>query len=154
MPAADDKPHDKKKAAAPATKKPAPAREASAEARAGHAGAAEPTAVSEAVPVAEPPADTGAAGVPAAGDAAKPAAAESDHIVHARRFLVLSIVNWGIAIVCWGISSYLGATRPASMFTYTILFVIAIVAVLVGCLCWLVYRFAHPVPEETTGGAR
>lgn len=123
MPTAGDKPHDKKKAGAPATKKPAPAHEAAAETQAGPVGA-------------------------------EPAAAQGDHIVHARRFLVLSIVNWGIAIVCWGISSYLGATRPASMFTYTILFVIAIVAVLVGCLCWLVYRFAHPVPEETACGAR
>jgi hypothetical protein len=126
MPTPGDKPHDKKKAAAPAAKKPAPAHEAAVEAPAAAADTA----------------------------AAKPAAASGDHIVHARRFLVLSIVNWVIAIVCWGISSYLGATRPASMFTYTILFVVAIVAVIVGCLCWLVYRFAHPVPEETAGGAR
>ncbi len=135
MPTAGDKPPDKKKAATPATKKPVPAREAAAEAREEPADAAEPAAVGDAA-------------------TADPAPAQGDHIVHARRFLVLSIVNWVIAIVCWGISSYLGATRPASMFTYTILFVIAIVAVLVGCLCWLVYRFAHPVPEETAGGAR
>jgi hypothetical protein len=132
MPTAGDKPPGKKKAVAPATKRPAPAHE-TAETQAGPVGA-EPAAVGEAT--------------------AKPSPAQGDHIVHARRFLALSIVNWGIAIVCWGISSYLGATRPASMFTYTILFVIAIVAVLVGCLCWLVYRFAHPVPEETAGGAR
>ena len=78
---------------------------------------------------------------------------EAGHLRNARRFWVLSIVNWAIALVCWGVSSYLGAARPASMFIYTILFLIAIVALIVGFVCWLVAEFAREVPPEL-GGAR
>jgi len=98
----------------------------------------------------------GAAADPAAG--AQPAAAaaakqpEPPHLVHARRFWILSLVNWAIAIVCFGLSSYLGVARPTSMFVYTILFVVALVAVLVGFLCWVVARFG--TEPEPAGGER
>ena len=75
---------------------------------------------------------------------------EPPHLVHARRFLVLSLVNWAIAIVCFGLSSYLGVARPTSMFVYTILFVVAMVAVIVGFLCWMVARFGtEPEPADS-----
>jgi hypothetical protein len=87
---------------------------------------------------------------------ARIAADEPPHIRTARRFWILSIVNWAVAIVCWGISSYLGVARPTNMFVYTILFVVGIVAVIIGFLCWLVARFgtepAQPSPDS--GGAR
>ena len=81
---------------------------------------------------------------PAAAAAQQP---EPPHIAHARRFWILSLVNWGIAIVCFGLSSYLGVARPTNMLVYTIIFVIALVAVIVGCLCWVVARFGtEPAP--------
>ena len=86
-------------------------------------------------------------------DITKDAAPEPPHIVHARRFWILSIVNWAIAIVCFGLSSYLGAARPTSMFVYTILFVVAVVAVIVGFLCWVVARFGT-APDADAGVAR
>ncbi|HMK92005.1 MAG TPA: hypothetical protein VK576_03310 [Thermoleophilia bacterium] len=98
-----------------------------------------------AVETAEPtPAE--AAGVePAAAAAARQP--EPPHIAHARRFWILSLVNWAIAIVCFGLSSYLGVARPTNMLVYTIIFVIALVAVIVGCLCWVVARFGtEPAP--------
>jgi len=93
-----------------------------------------------------------AAAGPAAADAEEAAASpekepQPPHIVHARRFWILSLVNWAIAIVCFGLSSYLGVARPTNMFVYTIIFVIAIVAVLVGFLCWIVAKFGiEPTP--------
>jgi hypothetical protein len=88
---------------------------------------------------------------PAVGGSSEP-----PHILHARRFWILSIVNWAIAIICWGVSSYLGVTSPANMFVYTILFVVGIVAVIVGFLCWLVARFGTEPPRQAPegGGAR
>jgi len=75
---------------------------------------------------------------------------EPPHIAHARRFWILSLVNWAIAIVCFGLSSYLGVARPTNMLVYTIIFVIALVAVIVGCLCWVVARFGTE-PAPTAG---
>jgi len=87
---------------------------------------------------------------PTAAEAA--AQPESPHLVHARRFWILSLVNWAIAIVCFGLSSYLGVARPTNMFVYTILFVVALVAVIVGFLCWMVAKFGtEPAPA---GGGR
>ena len=97
------------------------------------------TDVAEAAPAAE-------AGAQPAAAAAAPRT-EPPHLVHARRFWILSLVNWAIAIVCFGLSSYLGVARPTNMFVYTILFVVALVAVIVGFLCWVVAKFGtEPAP--------
>jgi hypothetical protein len=69
------------------------------------------------------------------------------------KFWILALVNWTIAVVCWGISAYLGMVSPTGIFVYTILFVVAIVAVIVGVLCWLVARFGRETPP-TAGDAR
>lgn len=66
-------------------------------------------------------------------------------MVHRRRFLILSLANWALAIVLWSISAYLGITSPTSLFVYSVLFVIALVAVIVGILSWLVWRFGRDV---------
>jgi hypothetical protein len=60
-----------------------------------------------------------------------------------RKFWILSIANWLLAVVVWAISAYLGIARPTSLFLYTTLFVIGIFAVLVGILCWVVARFGQ-----------
>jgi hypothetical protein len=60
-----------------------------------------------------------------------------------RKFWILSIANWLLAVVVWAISAYLGIARPASLFLYTTLFVIGIFAVLAGILCWVVARFGQ-----------
>jgi hypothetical protein len=71
-------------------------------------------------------------------------------MVHRQRFLVLSLANWALAIVLWSISAYLGITSPTSLFVYSVLFVVALVAVAVGVLSWLVWRFGRD-PGETAG---
>ena len=73
---------------------------------------------------------------------------DSAYHVHRRRFWVLSIANWCIAIACWGTSAFLGIARPTSMYLYTILFVVGLVAVVVGVLAWVVARFARDVPPS------
>jgi hypothetical protein len=67
-----------------------------------------------------------------------------------RRFLLrLSLANWGIAILAWTISAYLGVTSPASIIVYTILFVIGLFAVAVALLTYLLEKFGHrPPPPE------
>ena len=65
-----------------------------------------------------------------------------------RRFLLrLSLANWGIAIVAWTISAYLGITSPASIIVYTILFVIGLFAVAVALLTYLLEKFGHQPPS-------
>ena len=64
-------------------------------------------------------------------------------MVHRQRFLVLSLANWALAIVLWSISAYLGITSPTSLFVYSVLFVVALIAVAVGVLSWLVWRFGR-----------
>ncbi|HJW75097.1 MAG TPA: hypothetical protein VJ787_05440, partial [Thermoleophilia bacterium] len=66
-------------------------------------------------------------------------------MVHRQRFLVLSLANWALAIVLWSISAYLGVTSPTSLFVYSVLFVVALIAVAVGVLSWLVWRFGRDV---------
>jgi hypothetical protein len=66
-------------------------------------------------------------------------------MVHRRRFLILSLANWALAIVLWSVSAYLGIASPTSLFVYSVLFVIALVAVIVGILSWLVWRFGRDV---------
>ncbi len=74
-------------------------------------------------------------------------------MVHRRRFLILSLANWALAIVLWSISAYLGITSPTSLFVYSVLFVIALVAVIVGILSWLVWRFGRDVAAVAPAAA-
>lgn len=67
------------------------------------------------------------------------------------KFWILAIVNWAIAVTCWGVSAYLGIASPTGIFVYTILFVVAIVAVIVGVLCWLVARFGRETLPVSDG---
>ena len=72
----------------------------------------------------------------------------SERDKHARRFLLrLSLANWGIAVVAWTISAFLGITSPASIIVYSVLFVIGLFAVVVALLTFLLEKFAH-TPEQ------
>ena len=66
----------------------------------------------------------------------------------ARRFLLrLSLINWGIAVVAWTISAFLGITSPASIIVYSVLFVIGLFAVIMALLTYLLEKFAHRPPD-------
>jgi len=86
------------------------------------------------------------------------AAAEEDHARNARvrrSLLLLSSANWGVAIVAWTISAYLGVTSPARIIVYTVLFVIGLFAALVAVASYLLEKFAHrpaPIPSQTVAG--
>ena len=58
-----------------------------------------------------------------------------------RHLLILSVVNWAIAILCWSISAYLGIAVPTSIFVYAILFVIGIFAVVVAIAAFVLADF-------------
>jgi hypothetical protein len=58
-----------------------------------------------------------------------------------RHLLTLSLINWGIAIVCWVISAWLGISQPASIFIYTILFVVGLFAAIVAVLSFVLADF-------------
>ena len=60
-----------------------------------------------------------------------------------RNLLILSLVNWVVAIVAWTISAYLGIAQPADIFVYAVLFVVGIFAVIVAVVCFLLEKFAH-----------
>ena len=67
-----------------------------------------------------------------------------------RRFLLwLSLANWGIAVVAWMISAYLGITSPARIIVYSVLFVIGLFAAIIAILTYLLEKFGHrpPLPE-------
>ena len=70
------------------------------------------------------------------------------------KFWVLAIVNWCIAILCWGISAYLGMVSPTGIFVYTTLFIVAMVAMIVGILAWLVARFGRETAVRVGRRAR
>ena len=73
----------------------------------------------------------------------------SERDKRARRFLLrLSLVNWGIAVVAWSISAFLGITSPASIIVYSVLFVIGLLAVMVALLTYLLEKFAHRPPDH------
>jgi hypothetical protein len=79
----------------------------------------------------------------------------SEHDRTRRNLLILSLVNWGIAITAWTVSAYLGVTSPASIIVYTVLFVIGLFAVAVAVASYLLEKFAHrpaPIPAETVAG--
>jgi len=72
----------------------------------------------------------------------------SERDKRARRFLLrLSLINWGIAVVAWSISAFLGITSPASIIVYSVLFVIGLIAVIVALLTYLLEKFAHRPPD-------
>ena len=60
-----------------------------------------------------------------------------------RHLLILSVVNWAIAILCWSISAYLGIAVPTSIFVYAILFVIGIFAVVVAIAAFVLADFGR-----------
>jgi hypothetical protein len=78
--------------------------------------------------------------------------AEDEHAknVRVRRgLLILSVVNWVVAILCWTISAYLGLASPASIFVYTVLFVIGLFAAVVAIAAYVLEKFAHR-PQPAT----
>lgn len=60
-----------------------------------------------------------------------------------RNLLLLSLANWGVAIVAWSLSAYLGVTSPASIMVYTILFLIGLFAAIVAIAAYVLEKFAH-----------
>jgi hypothetical protein len=73
-----------------------------------------------------------------------------------RHLLILSLVNWAIAIVCWMVSAYLGITSPTGIFVYTTLFVIGLFAVIVAITAYVLARFGtepEAVAAEASGPA-
>ena len=58
-----------------------------------------------------------------------------------RRLLILSLANWVLAMVCWSVSAYLGIVSPASLFVYSLLFVVGALAGLVGIVAFLLSRY-------------
>jgi cation transporter-like permease len=88
-------------------------------------------------------------------------AAEDEHARNARvrrNLLLLSLANWGVAILAWTISAYLGITSPASIMVYTVLFLIGLFAAVVAVAAYLLEKFAHrpelPAPEAVEGDER
>ena len=72
-----------------------------------------------------------------------------------RNLLLLSLANWGLAILTWTISAYLGITSPASIMVYTVLFVIGLAAATVAIAAYFLEKFAHrpePVTSEAVDG--
>lgn len=69
-----------------------------------------------------------------------------------RRFLLrLSLANWGVAIIAWTISAFLGIASPASIIVYSVLFVIGLVAVIVALLTYVLEKFGHEPPAVAPG---
>jgi hypothetical protein len=86
------------------------------------------------------------------------AAAQAERARNARvrrNLLLLSAANWGVAVVAWTISAYLGITSPVQIIVYTVLFVIGLFAVAVGVASYLLEKFAHrpaPIASQTVEG--
>lgn len=86
------------------------------------------------------------------------AAAEEEHARNARvrrNLLLLSLANWGVAVVSWSISVYLGITSPVQIIVYTVLFVIGLFAVAVAVASYVLEKFAHrpaPIPSQAVAG--
>jgi hypothetical protein len=86
------------------------------------------------------------------------AAAKEEHARNARvrrNLLLLSSANWGVAVVAWTISAYLGITSPVQIIVYTVLFVIGLFAVAVAVASYVLEKFAHrpaPIPSQTDAG--
>lgn len=69
-----------------------------------------------------------------------------------RHLLILSLVNWVIAILCWTISAYLGTARPTDLIVYTILFVVGLFAVIVAIGAFVLADFGTE-PEAAVAAA-
>jgi hypothetical protein len=69
-----------------------------------------------------------------------------------RHLLILSLVNWAIAIASWTVSAYLGSAVPTGIFIYTILFVVGIFAAIVAISCYVLADFGSE-PEAATAAA-
>jgi hypothetical protein len=82
----------------------------------------------------------------------KPPLDPIEHDRRVRRFLLrLSLANWGVAILAWTISAFLGIASPASIFVYSVLFVIGLVAVIVALLTYVLEKFGHEPPAVAPG---
>lgn len=69
-----------------------------------------------------------------------------------RNLLLLSLANWGVAVVAWSLSAYLGVASPASIMVYTILFLIGLFAAIVAIAAYVLEKFAHrPEPSAADG---
>jgi hypothetical protein len=103
--------------------------------------------------------DEEASDVTVAGEDASgpPADAEAAHELNRRvrrNLLLLSLANWGIAVVAWSLSAYLGVTSPASLMVYTILFLIGLFAAIVAIAAYVLEKFAHrPEPSAPDASA-
>ena len=60
-----------------------------------------------------------------------------------RNLLLLSLANWGVAVLAWSLSAYLGVASPASIMVYTILFLIGLFAAIVAFAAYVLEKFAH-----------
>jgi hypothetical protein len=58
-----------------------------------------------------------------------------------RHLLILSLVNWAIAVVCWSVSAYLGIAVPTTIFVYAVLFVIGLFAAVVAIASFVLADF-------------
>jgi hypothetical protein len=82
----------------------------------------------------------------------EPALDPIEHDRRVRRFLLrLSLANWGVAIIAWTISAFLGIASPASIFVYSVLFVIGLIAVIVALLTYVLEKFGHEPPAVAPG---
>ena len=82
----------------------------------------------------------------------EPALDPIEHDRRVRRFLLrLSLANWGVAIIAWTISAFLGIASPASIIVYSVLFVIGLVAVIVALLTYVLEKFGHEPPAVAPG---
>lgn len=71
-----------------------------------------------------------------------------------RHLLILSLVNWAIAVVSWTISAYLGIKSPTSIYVYAVLFVIGVFAVVVAIVAFLLADFGtEPQPAVAAAAA-
>ena len=103
-------------------------------------------------PVPEDPKKVPASPEEAAAGPSKPPRDPIERDRRVRRFLLrLSLANWGVAIVAWTISAFLGITSPASIFVYSVLFVIGLVAVIVALLTYVLEKFGHEPPAVAPG---
>jgi len=97
----------------------------------------------------EGPSDAAAAGEGTAAGEDTPVQAEASRaeVERNRRvrrnLLLLSLANWGIAVIAWSLSAYLGVASPASIMVYTILFLIGLFAAIVAFAAYVLERFAH-----------
>jgi hypothetical protein len=100
--------------------------------------------------------DEEASDIAVAGEDASGPRADAAHELNRRvrrNLLLLSLANWGIAIIAWSLSAYLGVASPASIMVYTILFLIGLFAAIVAIAAYVLEKFAHrpepSAPEAT-----